>query len=671
MNAPQRLYLRTPGLADAAQTFLASGVLNPGPLWIVDTAARRFGEDDPWNLLALALVLQAQDRGHVGLDLQHAPAALPIPEHILELERDEGAELAPRPAWPEGLAAWERRVLGSGMVVGSDARPFVANPRPGGGTLILSQRMAREQERLVQALVTLAEAPPQLEIPGQDLDGAIARLFPKEPQGQGALALRAAAARCLTVITGGPGTGKTWSIKRLLALLLEREAEGRALRVVLAAPTGKAAVRMTEAMGEDLDELLVAEPIKERLKALPAQTVHKLLRIRPDSGATRYGKDEALPADLVVVDEASMLDLVLMRKLVEAVAPGARLVLLGDRDQLASVEAGTVLADIVGGHFEGRDGPLQGRIVPFHVNYRSKDAPTVAAIGAAIQSKQEDQIHRAVALMTGTQRIADDPKPDRVRWLEPQPVDGRPEKALLEALADPYFAEGEDEGYAHMLAELLRVGSRKALRDPVTQRALLDALDHYRVLAVHRRGPLGVSGLLRSLGERVRAHVLQGWQSRPTRDGSEPNREKRDKEQLPTRGGLWLGQPVLVTQNAYDVDLRNGDIGLVLPTREHELAVVFPVSRAGSRQVRAVPIPRLPAHMGALAMTVHKSQGSQFDHVALVLAGRKSPIQTRELVYTAVTRAKVRVSWVGEEDELLEALRTPVGRVSGLCGLLR
>jgi exodeoxyribonuclease V alpha subunit len=661
MNAPQRLYLRTPGLADAAQTFLASGVLSPGPLWIVDTAARRFGEDDPEILLALALVLQAQDRGHVGLDLRHAPEALPIPEHIPEQE--QGAEPTPSPAWPADLAAWELRVLGSGMV-GPRARPFVANPRPGGGTLILSQRVAREQERLVQALVALAEAPPQLEIPEQDLDGAIARLFPKEPQGQGALALRAAAARCLTVITGGPGTGKTWSIKRLLALLLERESEGRALRVVLAAPTGKAAVRMTEAMGEDLDELPIAEPIQERLEALPAQTVHKLLRIRPDSGATRYGKDEPLPADLVVVDEASMLDLVLMRKLVEAVAPGARLVLLGDRDQLASVEAGTVLADIVGGHFEGREGPMKGRIVPFHTNYRSKHAPTVAAIGAAIQSKQEDQIHRAVALMTGTQRIADDPKPDRVRWLEPQPVDGRPEKSLLDALAAPYLTEGE--GYAQQLATLLRVGGRKTLRDPGTQRALLDALDRYRVLAVHRRGPLGVSGLLRTLGERVRDHVLQGWQQRPSRDGSPPNADRRAKEQLPTRGGLWLGQPVLVTVNAYDVDLRNGDIGLVLPTREHELAVVFPVSRAGSRDVRAVPIPRLPAHMGALAMTVHKSQGSQFDHVAVVLAGRKSPIQTRELVYTAVTRAKARVSWVGGQDELLDALSTPVGRVSGL-----
>ena len=663
MNAPQRLYLRTPGLADAAETFLASGVLNPGPLWIVDTAARRFGEVDTKILLALALVLQAQDRGHVGLDLQHAPAALPVPEHLRDVDGDDPAESVSEPEWPSDLAAWEQRVLASGMV-GPSARPFVANPRAGGGTLVLSQRMAREQERLAQALVGLAEAEPTLEIPGEALADAITRLFPKEPEGQGAQALRAASARCLTVITGGPGTGKTWSIKRLLAVLLEREADGRALRIVLAAPTGKAAVRMTEAMGEDLAELPVADEIKERLKDLPAQTVHKLLRIRPDSGATRYGKDEPLPADVVVVDEASMLDLVLMRKLVEAVAPGARLVLLGDRDQLASVEAGTVLADIVGGHFEGREGPLKGRIVPFSVNYRSKHAPTVAAIGAAIQSKEPAQLGRAVALMTGRERIDADPVPGRLRWLEPHPVDGRPDKALLDALAAPYLEDGG--GYADMVAKRLVAGGRGALRDD--QRELLDALDRYRVLAVHRRGPLGVSGLLRTIGDRVRAHVNLAWQSRPTRDGSPANAEKRAKDLLPTRGGLWLGQPVLVTQNAYDVDLRNGDIGLVLPTGEHELAVVFPVSRAGSREVRAVPIPRLPAHMGALAMTVHKSQGSQFDHVALVLAGRASPIQTRELVYTAVTRAMSRVSWVGAEDELLDALERPVGRVSGLGG---
>ena len=665
MQPQQRLYLRTGGLLEAARSFLDAGVLEPGPLWIVDTAAGRFGEREPQVLLGLALVLQAQERGHVGLDLRRAPQALPMPELLRDFQGDEDDGQVAAPDWPADLAAWEQRILGSSMVA-ARAKPFVALERPGGGTLVLSQRMAWEQERLAQALLRLAKARPQLIVPPDDLDASIAALFPEDPDSQGALALRAASERCLTVITGGPGTGKTWSIKRLLAVLLQQESPDRSLRIVLAAPTGKAAVRMTEAMGEDLDSLGVDDAVEERLSELPAQTVHKLLRIRPDSGVTRFDADQPLPADAVVVDEASMLDLSLMRKLADAVAPGARLVLLGDRDQLASVEAGTVLADIVGGHFGGRPGALQGRVVPFTVNYRSKDAPTVAAIGRAIQSKKDSQLERAVALMTGKERLVEENLPQRVRWLEPLPDGGRPAPSLLDQLAAPYLEQGE--GYAEVLAQRLRQGGLGALRED--QRALLDALEGYRILAVHRRGPLGVSGLLRSIGERVKAHLVAAWRARPGRQGQAHDPAKRAREALPSRGGLWLGQPVLVTRNAYDVDLRNGDIGLVLPVGGRDLAVVFPVSRAGSRAVRAVPIPRLPAHMGALAMTVHKSQGSQFDHVALVLAGRRSPIQTRELVYTAVTRAKERLSWVGGDEELREALQRPVGRVSGLGGRL-
>jgi exodeoxyribonuclease V alpha subunit len=184
-------------------------------------------------------------------------------------------------------------------------------------------------------------------------------------------------------------------------------------------------------------------------------------------------------------------------------------------------------------------------------------------------------------------------------------------------------------------------------QDPAVQRALLDALDHYRVLAVHRRGPLGVSGLGDALAKRVRKFLSP--------DGASDGRRH------------WIGRPILVTENAYDVGLMNGDVGLVLPTVSG-LAAVFPHERRG--EVRAVALSRLPPHDGALAMTVHKSQGSQFDRVALVLAGRPSPIQTRELVYTGVTRAKNRLVWLGTEGELRDALKLRVERASGLEALL-
>jgi exodeoxyribonuclease V alpha subunit len=172
-----------------------------------------------------------------------------------------------------------------------------------------------------------------------------------------------------------------------------------------------------------------------------------------------------------------------------------------------------------------------------------------------------------------------------------------------------------------------------SLLEPATQRGLLDALDHYRVLATHREGPLGVEGLERAVGARVRAFLAHRG--------------------VDTRSAHWLGRPILITENAYDVGLMNGDVGLVLPT-PRGLEVAFPSDRA--REVRTVPLARLPSHEGALAMTVHKSQGSQFDRVALVLAGRASPIQTRELVYTAITRAKQQLLWLGDEGELRAAL---------------
>jgi exodeoxyribonuclease V alpha subunit len=237
-----------------------------------------------------------------------------------------------------------------------------------------------------------------------------------------------------------------------------------------------------------------------------------------------------------------------------------------------------------------------------------------------------------------------------------------PTNEELDALTAPYLAA---DGYVGLLAaELIARGSRStALLAPKLHVALLDALNRYRVLAVHRRGPRGVAGLDRAIAKRVRGKLEQAIREHAGLGENEPVR-------LPSSGSHYLGQPVLVTENTYEVGLMNGDIGLVLPTA-HGLAAIFPSYGAGQLSCREVALARLPAHMGAFAMTVHKSQGSQFERVALVLAGRDSPIQTRELVYTGITRTSGRLDWLGDADELRRALDRPIQRASGLRELLR
>jgi exodeoxyribonuclease V alpha subunit len=262
--------------------------------------------------------------------------------------------------------------------------------------------------------------------------------------------------------------------------------------------------------------------------------------------------------------------------------------------------------------------------------------------------------------MCGAELARGETLPGRITHLG-TPGGGRPTEAELDALAAPLLA---DHGVVGRLAAALRAHGPAAseLRHPELHLALLGALDGYRVLAVHRRGPLGVSGLELALAQRCQAAL---WGAIRQHLGLAADTLGR----LPSRGAHWLGRPLLVTENSYEVGLMNGDVGLVLPTAQG-LAAVFPGHDGEREPTRAVPLGRLPDHAGALAMTVHKSQGSQFRRVALVLAGHDSPIQTRELVYTAITRASERLDWLGEPAELERALRRRVGRASGLADLL-
>lgn len=666
---------------ELARPFVEAGVLRRAEVHAVALVAPRFGEHDPERLLGLAFAVRAPRLGHAGVDLARVAESIDDElgagargsVQVASAGRDAATDPAALP-WPE-LEGWMDRCAASPMVGRTEdrSRPF-ALQELGDGRLLSTRRMLREQERLAQALWARArlEAPRGARL--ADVDRTLAALFPGDPSGEAAQALRLAEARLLAVVIGGPGTGKTYSVTRLLAALVSEERENAPLRIELAAPTGKAAVRMHEAIAEALDPasgapLRLDERVRAKLLGLEPKTLHRLLGVRPD-GSTRHDATHPIAAELVVVDEVSMVDLVLMRRLLEALGPSTRLVLLGDRDQLASVEAGSVLADVVG---DGSSGPLSSNQRLFTRSRRFASAPDIALFAACLQSYRaasreipeldDERVELAARIATGAAHAEGESYPEaRIRWLgtpirEGEALWAAPSEAQLDQLAAPYL-EGFDRygergavherSYVQLLLEHLDEQGRYGaeLMEPRVQRELLEALARYRVLCVHRRGPLGVEGLERALAERVRRKL----------GGRSPH------------GRHWLGRPLLVTENAYDLGLMNGDIGLVLPSSAG-LAAVF--SAGPGEAPRVVALSRLPPHEGALAMTVHKSQGSQFELVALVLAGRASPIQTRELVYTGVTRAKNRLMWLGGDDELRAALARRTQRASGLGAMLR
>jgi exodeoxyribonuclease V alpha subunit len=438
------------------------------------------------------------------------------------------------------------------------------------------------------------------------------------------------------VITGSPGTGKTTTVARILALMLERSPTGRQ-RIALAAPTGKAAFRLQEAIRSAKETLLCAPSVRDVIPETAA-TVHRLLGSLPGSFRFRHDQKNPLPFDIVVIDEASMLDLPLLSKLVQAMPERGRLILLGDRNQLASVEAGAVLSDLCGPSPANRlsrgmiealapyaDAPLSDYveeadvpgihdgIIHLQKNYRFKGDSDIARVSEVVNRGEGVQLMKT--LKSGLCR--------HVSWL-------------------PLPAPHE---YARRLAPFILKGFRAYL-EPARAAGSWDdifaAFESFRVLCALRQGPFGVAAVNRRIEDILEAERLI--------DGRRP---------------CYCGQPLMITRNHVQLGLYNGDIGLVLsdPDRNGELSAVFP---AGPGSFRRFSPWRLPEYETAYAITVHKSQGSEFDSVLLILSDHDTPILSRELVYTGMTRARKQVMIGSAEPVLVSAVSRRIERTSGL-----
>lgn len=567
---------------------------------------RRNRRKNPDLLLAATLASAAAGGGHVCWPLDQTEA-LPLAAP---------GDLLPSPA------RWRRRLL---------ATPAVGQPGETAPLILDEQnRLYLYRFHCCEELIArdLRErASVFSEIDPQAARPLLERLFPRSGGDDGPDLQQTAAAlallKPLVVISGGPGTGKTYTVARILALL-QALPGSRPLRVALAAPTGKAAARLEESIRAARqalpDDLACAVPEQ-------AQTLHRLLGARPGAEDFRHNRDNPLSLDLLVVDEASMIDLMLMAALVQALPPGARLILLGDRSQLASVEAGSLFADLCGSgepawsprlcetlrqltgaeHIPtGQNGPLSDSCILLRTGYRFHASSGIGSLAAAVNSGSQEEVEQVLTADFPDLHVEHRTGREREAWLR--------ERILL-GFAATVSASSAEEGFA--------------------------AMERFRFLCAVRKGPNGTEGINSLAAAALRQAGL-----------------------ISSRDTDWhQGRPLIILRNQYDLQLFNGDTGILWPDGHGRLRAWF---RRPDGSLHPVSPALLPEHEAAYAVTVHKAQGSEFDQALLLLPEEDSRVLSRELLYTGITRAKSKLMLCADRETLATAVRTRTRRHSGL-----
>lgn len=610
----------------ALQAAAARGLLRPVDVQFARRLTAIGGVDDPALLLGAALVSQRAGAGDVCLPLAEL-AGQPV---FAEADPELGLLAPPLTAWVAALA--------SSPVVGRPGQraPLILD---WAGRLYLARYWFLE-DRLAGALGHRIRPHGEVLDPAA-LRAGLDRLFRPVDGDTGPDWQRIAAAIALLyplgLIVGGPGTGKTRTVASVLALVQERALAtglGTPLRIALAAPTGKAAARLSESIAAQKASLPVSDAVRRQIPQ-QAVTLHRLLGFQPGRSLPRHRPDNPLHLDLLVIDEASMVDLALMSRTLDALRPDARLILLGDRNQLSSVAAGMVLGDICGrGASLGysadalaglaglgcalsdpstgqrppdRRGRLADQVVELRKSWRFDQASGIGALAAAVNRGDAD---RALQVLAASE-FAD------VERIE------RATAAIEQAVRDQFAVD---------------YGAAVAAADPA---AALRALGRFRILCAVREGPFGVT----RLNELVAATLEADGLLRPSY-------------------GFYPGMPVMVTANDHRQGLFNGDVGVILPDPSADGGLRCWMD--GPDGLRKLLPSRLPQHQTLFAMTIHKSQGSEFDRVLLVLPDSDSPLLTRELVYTGITRARARVGLMAEAQQVASALARRVERATGL-----
>ncbi|MDQ6839960.1 MAG: exodeoxyribonuclease V subunit alpha [Actinomycetota bacterium] len=593
------------------------------------------GADDA-VLMAAALAVRAVRFGHVYVDLATVATTV-APD-------DETMAVNPAAlAWPESTT-WATVVAASPLTaIGPDGgadRPLRLI-----GTRLYLDRYWRHEQTVIADVLRRSDGPPP-QVDGDVLAGGLRRLFAHGadtgPDDLQRLAAATAVLRRFSVVAGGPGTGKTTTVARIVALLHEQAA---ALglpppRVALGAPTGKAAARLAEAVHAEAATLDVDPAVRTALLATTASTLHRLLGWQPGNRSRfRHDASNQLVHTAVIVDEASMVSLSMMARLLVAVRPTARVVLVGDPRQLASVEAGAVLGDIVGPAKSLQLRPAARsrleEVVGFPVEASDRGPEAAVADGVVVLRR----VHRYGGCIADMADAVDSGDPDAVisvlrshagdiAWIEPGVTGevwrtaaiGGVRQAVVDAAKAVVGAAGAGDG--------------------------IGALGHLRavqVLCAHRRGPGGAAAWRTEI-ERWLRSAIAGY-----------------------GGGVWyVGRPLLVTENDYGLGVFNGDTGVVIDSGGGRLRAVF--DRRG--EVLEVRPTRLASVESLYAMTIHKAQGSQFRSVVVVLPDTNSQVLTRELLYTAITRAQSHLTLVASEAAIRTAVMRAIARASGLADAL-